>query len=68
MKGTILHLNWATFAYTSCLKYLLDDVGFDSSEEEDIGYRYVEIPKLGLCGPSTNIKSFRPILNRSEHF
>ena len=58
MKGTILHLNWATFAYTSCLEYLLDDVGFDL-EEEYIGYRHVEIPKLGLSGPSTIINLFR---------
>ena len=33
-----------------------------------IGSRHAVIPKLGFSGPRTNINSFRPILNRSEHF
>ena len=34
----------------------------------NIGSRHVMILKLGLSGPRTNINTFRPILNHSEHF
>ena len=67
------HLNTANTSMCPCSKNL------DSQEDYcpkigtfwnigNIGSRHAVIPKLGLSGPRTNINTFRPILNRSEHF